>query len=82
MARLLFTTGVKQIREEVRNYFAMLLAKLLTFLFPSGYCAVTVAHMCGLADTPGMFDHCGEWLSSCQTFEGGFGGEPGCEAHV
>jgi prenyltransferase beta subunit len=38
--------------------------------------------MCGLASTPGLFDLSGEWLSSCQTFEGGFGGEPGCEAHV
>jgi prenyltransferase beta subunit len=48
----------------------------------SGYCAVAVAHMCGLVDTPGLFDRSGEWLSSCQTYEGGFGGEPGCEAHV
>jgi prenyltransferase beta subunit len=54
---------------------------IIKFLL-TGYCAVAVAHMCGLAGTPNLFDLSGEWLSSCQTFEGGFGGEPGCEAHV
>jgi prenyltransferase beta subunit len=81
MVHLLFTTGAKQTRVEVCNHFSTFLTELL-FDFSTGYCAVAVAHMSGIADTPGLFDRCGEWLSSCQTFEGGFGGEPGCEAHV
>jgi protein farnesyltransferase subunit beta len=48
----------------------------------SGYCAAAIAQICGLLDTPGLFNRSGDWLSSCQTYEGGFGGEPGCEAHV
>jgi prenyltransferase beta subunit len=80
MVLFLCTTEAKQIRVAVCHHFCAF--KFETDLCSSGYCAVAIAHMCRLADTPGLFDRCGEWLSSCQTFEGGFGGEPGCEAHV
>ena len=30
---------------------------------------------------PQLFEHTGEWITSCQTYEGGFGAVPGIEAH-
>lgn len=71
---------MNQIRVEVLLLISTIFMNINN-LSP-GYCAIAVAHMCGLASTPNLFDLSGEWLSSCQTFEGGFGGEPGCEAHV
>lgn len=44
------------------------------------YCAVTVAHLTRLCFDK-LFALTAQWLIRCQTFEGGFGGVPGVEAH-
>lgn len=44
------------------------------------YCAATVARLTGIA-TLEMFDGTAEWIVRCQTYEGGFAGGPGMEAH-
>ncbi|XP_046738518.1 protein farnesyltransferase subunit beta [Diprion similis] len=44
------------------------------------YCAVSVARLTNVYH-PEMFKNTGEWIASCQTWEGGFGGCPGMEAH-
>lgn len=44
------------------------------------YCAVAVATICGIKDDK-LTDNCIDFIVSCQTYEGGFGGFPGCEAH-
>ena len=44
------------------------------------YTAVSVATMCGLA-TEALLQGVVEYLQRCQTYEGGMGAEPGCEAH-
>jgi protein farnesyltransferase subunit beta len=44
------------------------------------YCAVTVATLLNIL-TPELIAGTAEWIASCQTYEGGLGGEPGNEAH-
>ncbi|KAL3678806.1 hypothetical protein R1sor_021762 [Riccia sorocarpa] len=44
------------------------------------YTALAVAHMLGIL-TPELVENVGEFVRSCQTYEGGIGGEPGSEAH-
>lgn len=44
------------------------------------YCAATVAKLTNVI-TVEMFDGTPEWIVSCQSYEGGFGGCPGMEAH-
>lgn len=44
------------------------------------YCAAVVAKLTNIYN-PEIFDNTGEWLASCQTYEGGFGAMPGLEAH-
>lgn len=44
------------------------------------YTAVAVAKLLNLI-TPELTRNTAEWISSCQTYEGGLGGEPGHEAH-
>ncbi|CAJ0590175.1 unnamed protein product [Cylicocyclus nassatus] len=44
------------------------------------YCALSVAALCGLM-TDALKDGAAEWIIKCQTYEGGFGGEPNAEAH-
>ena len=44
------------------------------------YTAVSVATQTGIASAE-LFSGTAEWLASCQTYEGGMGGEPGNEAH-
>lgn len=44
------------------------------------YCALAVSTICGIRDDK-LTKNCIEWIVSCQTYEGGFGGFPGCEAH-
>lgn len=44
------------------------------------YCAASVARLVNIA-TEEMFDLTPEWIVACQTYEGGFGGCPGMEAH-
>lgn len=48
----------------------------------AAYCAVAVAHLCGLLPDLKLFDEkfC-ESVSKCQTFEGGLGAVPYAEAH-
>uniref|UniRef100_A0A914GUY8 Protein farnesyltransferase n=1 Tax=Globodera rostochiensis TaxID=31243 RepID=A0A914GUY8_GLORO len=45
------------------------------------YCALAVANICGLPVQDQLFEETASWLTRCQTYEGGFGGEPNCEAH-
>ncbi|KAF5394854.1 Terpenoid cyclases/protein prenyltransferase alpha-alpha toroid [Paragonimus heterotremus] len=46
------------------------------------YCAIAVAKLTGLfALHPDLFTSTAEWIASCQTYEGGFGAQPGIEAH-
>jgi protein farnesyltransferase subunit beta len=44
------------------------------------YTALAVAAMLNLL-TPELVRGTAEWVASCQRYEGGFGGEPGNEAH-
>ncbi|XP_076651386.1 farnesyl transferase beta subunit [Halictus rubicundus] len=44
------------------------------------YCALTVAKLTNVY-TPEMFKGSEDWIAKCQTWEGGFGGCPGMEAH-
>ena len=44
------------------------------------YCAAVAAHLTNIK-TPELFEGTAEWISLCQTYEGGFSGEPGLEAH-
>jgi len=46
----------------------------------SVYCAAAVARLTRLATRP-LFGRSADWLVRCQTYEGGFGGGPGMEAH-
>lgn len=45
------------------------------------YCALAVAYLCNLNDFDELFKDTAAWLIRCQTYEGGFAGEPNCEAH-
>lgn len=44
------------------------------------YCAVSVAKLTNVY-TPEIFKESEHWIAKCQTWEGGFGGSPGMEAH-
>ncbi len=44
------------------------------------YCAAVPAFLTNIV-TPQMFNKTGEWIASCQTYEGGFAAVPGAEAH-
>ncbi|XP_034937779.1 protein farnesyltransferase subunit beta [Chelonus insularis] len=44
------------------------------------YCAISVAKLTNTF-TPELFENTGDWIAQCQTWEGGFGGCPGMEAH-
>lgn len=44
------------------------------------YCAATVARLTNIY-TDVLFDSSARWVIRCQTYEGGFGGVPGVEAH-
>ena len=44
------------------------------------YCAVVSAVLTNIM-APEMFEATGEWLASCQSYEGGFSALPGVEAH-
>ncbi|CAD6991177.1 protein farnesyltransferase subunit beta [Ceratitis capitata] len=47
------------------------------------YCAISCAKLTNMPDEvlKKLFDKTGDWISSCQTYEGGFGGAPDLEAH-
>jgi hypothetical protein len=45
------------------------------------YCAVTVARLSGISPNNKLFEGTAQWIAECQTYEGGFGGAPGLEAH-
>lgn len=44
------------------------------------YCALATAYITNIADRK-LFENTSSWIIRCQTYEGGFGGEPDCEAH-
>ena len=44
------------------------------------YCAASAARLTNVA-TEALFDGTAEWIVTCQTYEGGFSGAPGLEAH-
>lgn len=46
----------------------------------ASYCALVVATLLNIR-TPELEAGMADWIASCQTYEGGFGAEPGCEAH-
>ena len=45
------------------------------------YCVWAVARLLGLGTAHLLSKAAIDYVSRCQTYEGGFGGEPGCEAH-
>ena len=47
----------------------------------STYCALTVCYILNLLSEPLLTSGVTSYIQSCQTFEGGFGPEPYCEAH-
>mgnify|MGYP002388462802 CR=1 FL=1 len=46
----------------------------------SSYCALVVIHLLQL-QTPHLIRGCAEFVQSCQSYDGGLGGEPGNEPH-
>lgn len=44
------------------------------------YCAISIAKITNIY-TDALFDKTAEWVVGCQTYEGGFAGCPGMEAH-
>ncbi|XP_024541487.1 protein farnesyltransferase subunit beta [Selaginella moellendorffii] len=44
------------------------------------YTAISVAYLLNIL-VPPLLEKLGEYVASCQTYEGGIGGEPGAEAH-
>jgi len=46
----------------------------------SAYTMLTISSMLNIM-TPELVEGVAEWIASCQTYEGGFAGEPGAEAH-
>ncbi len=46
------------------------------------YCAVTVARLCGVKPDDPVFEGTADWIASCQTYEGGFGGAPNLEVRT
>ncbi|XP_033214096.1 protein farnesyltransferase subunit beta [Belonocnema kinseyi] len=75
-------------RRELARFLTSLLRKDGSFSMHSGgeadirgvYCAVAVAKLTNIF-TPEMFGETEKWIQKCQTWEGGFGGCPGMEAH-
>ena len=51
----------------------------------ASYCAIVVAKYCGLLNdsdlSADIIQNVAEFIGKCQTYEGGFGAMPGCEAH-
>ncbi|CAO1321505.1 unnamed protein product [Diamesa hyperborea] len=45
------------------------------------YCAVSVGRLSGISPNNRLFEGTANWIASTQTYEGGFGGTPGLEAH-
>uniref|UniRef100_A0A1B0BUH6 Protein farnesyltransferase subunit beta n=1 Tax=Glossina palpalis gambiensis TaxID=67801 RepID=A0A1B0BUH6_9MUSC len=47
------------------------------------YCAVSVAKLTNMPEQAlkKLFDKTGDWIATCQTYEGGFSGTPDLEAH-
>lgn len=47
------------------------------------YCAISCAKLTNVpaAVFAKLFDKTGDWVATCQTYEGGFGGAPDLEAH-
>jgi protein farnesyltransferase subunit beta len=45
------------------------------------YCAIVVGRLSGLSPSNKIFEGTADWIASCQTYEGGFGGAPYLEAH-
>ena len=46
----------------------------------SVYCAVSIARLINISK-PDLFKNTARWVLRCQTYEGGFGSNPGLEAH-
>lgn len=57
----------------------MLTSNVLS-IFRGVYCALSAAKLTNVF-TSSMFHNTAEWVLRCQTYEGGFGGAPGMEAH-
>ncbi|EEB07496.1 farnesyltransferase beta subunit Cpp1 [Schizosaccharomyces japonicus yFS275] len=47
----------------------------------ASYAAVCIAYLVDGVNYPHLFDGTLDWLLQCQTYEGGFAGNPGTEAH-
>lgn len=47
------------------------------------YCAISAGKLCNFCpeDEAILFKNTAQWIAACQTYEGGFGGAPGLEAH-
>lgn len=47
------------------------------------YCAISVSKLVNMSpeDEQILFQNTAHWIGACQTYEGGFGGAPGLEAH-
>lgn len=76
-------------RKKLRNFLlAMKKENGSYILHQSGevdvrgvYCAISSASLCGLLPDEQLTSNTADWVISCQTYEGGFGAKPGCEAH-
>lgn len=75
-------------REKLQSYLHRMRTPYGSFKMHDGgeedirgaYCATSAARLTNIM-TPELFDGTAEWIETCQTYEGGFGGCPGMEAH-
>lgn len=75
-------------RRSIRAWLMQMKQKDGSFVMHQGgesdcravYCALVIAKLLNLWDQE-LVQKCGEWLVKCQTYEGGFSGEPEGEAH-
>lgn len=79
---------LRRIRKNLYTWFLSLKHENGAFLMHQGgehdtrstYCVVVVLALLNL-ETDELFLQTRQWITSCQTYEGGFAGVPGAEAH-
>ncbi|KAJ8045286.1 Protein farnesyltransferase subunit beta [Holothuria leucospilota] len=75
-------------RETLRSFLSSMRSSTGAFTMHKGgeidvrgaYCAVVAARLTNVYQ-PEMFEGTAEWIASCQSYEGGFAGQCGMEAH-
>ncbi|KAG1671435.1 Protein farnesyltransferase subunit beta [Nymphon striatum] len=72
--------GEEDVSGKSKTSYFTIIFNFHYFFLRGTYCALVVASLTNIL-TPELIDGTAEWIVSCQTYEGGFGGVPGMEAH-